>query len=60
MKKILDRYIVIQKDKLHNFNDDLCDLADFYIIAGEILEKNNFPLKLYLRYKKFIKNGRKK
>jgi hypothetical protein len=60
MEKILNRYLVIQKDKLNNFSDDLCDLADFYVIAGEILEKNNFPLKLYLRYKKFIKNGRKK
>lgn len=58
MKEILERYIIIKKSKLTDFNDDMCELADFYLIAGKILEDNKFPIKLYQRYKKFIKNSR--
>lgn len=51
VQPILDKYIVIKKSKLKNFDDDLCDLADFYFLAKNILEENNFPLKKYEKYK---------
>ena len=48
---ILDKYIVIKKSKLKDFNDDLCELADFYFLAKDILEENVFPLKPYEKYR---------
>lgn len=47
---ILDKYIVIKKSKLRDFNDDLCELADFYFITKNILKENKFPMKAYKGY----------
>lgn len=49
-QSILDKYIVIKKSKLKDFDDDLCDLADFYFIAKDILKENRFPIKSYKGY----------
>ena len=50
-QSILDKYIVIKKSKLRDFNDDLCELADFYFSVKKILEENSFPTKLYEKHK---------